>query len=214
MTLEPNKNHWLGNVVPVSKSEAALLYWGSDIPAAEIIEVYAPGLHPNQITTIAGNAYSPFVCETCDGPVLVGSRSAAQSLFSDERKAAKNAARGWKHHWHRSVCRQCFLIEQERRAAPYREEMRRREGRERELRTMPYRDYLKTPEWAARRSDALRRARYRCQACAEGGNLHVHHRTCVRRGAEYASDLIVLCADCHRVFHERRSLADDGRAAA
>lgn len=214
MSTDTINRYWLGNVVPVSRSEPSTLYWETDIPTAEIIDAYAPGLHPNQITTIAGQAYSPFVCETCDGPVVVGSRSAAQSLFSDERKAAKDAARGWKHHWHRVTCKQCHLAEQERRAAPYREEMRRREERSRELRTMPYRDYLQTPEWAATRSVALRRARYRCQACAEGGNLHVHHRTYVRRGAEYASDLIVLCADCHRVFHERRSLADGGRAAA
>jgi 5-methylcytosine-specific restriction endonuclease McrA len=213
MTVDPGYRYWLGSVVPLSQAEAAILYWTTDIPAAEIIETYAPGLPSNQITTIAGQAYSPFICETCDGPVIVGSRSTAQSLFSDERKAAKAKSRGWKH-WHRVICKRCRLVEQERRAAPYREEMRRREERSRELRTMPYRDYLQTPEWQTTRSNALRRARFRCQACAEGGNLHVHHRTYVRRGAEYASDLIVLCADCHRVFHERRSLADGGRAAA
>lgn len=76
----------------------------------------------------------------------------------------------------------------------------------------PYRDYLQTPEWAARRARALKNARYRCQTCGNGGALHVHHRTYARRGAERNADLTVLCADCHELFHERSRLADGGRA--
>jgi len=80
--------------------------------------------------------------------------------------------------------------------------------RERELRTMPYRDYLQTPEWQERRKAALKRAGYRCQVCNRGRTLHVHHRTYERRGAELASDLIDLCDECHALYHGKGLLAE------
>lgn len=74
-----------------------------------------------------------------------------------------------------------------------------------DTRTMPYRDYLQTPEWQATRGSALRRAGYRCQLCnGRDGPLDVHHRTYARRGNEAAEDVIVLCRTCHALFHARR----------
>lgn len=70
------------------------------------------------------------------------------------------------------------------------------------LRTMPYRDYLKTPHWKATRQRALERADRRCQLCNSTDHLEVHHRTYERRGCERADDLTVLCARCHSKFHE------------
>jgi chromosomal replication initiation ATPase DnaA len=70
-----------------------------------------------------------------------------------------------------------------------------------ELRTMPYDQYLLTPEWQERRKQALLRAQYRCQVCNSTERLHVHHRTYERRGAEEAGDLTVLCRDCHELYH-------------
>lgn len=71
-----------------------------------------------------------------------------------------------------------------------------------ELRTMDYADYLKTPEWQAIRNEAIRRAKGCCQICNSGSSLHVHHRTYENRGDEDLSDLTVLCADCHRIYHD------------
>lgn len=209
MMIDPAR-YWLGNVVPVSASEAARLYWETDIPAAEIIETYSPGDHPNKITVLAGKAYSPFVCEDCDGPILVSSRSNAQDLFRGQRKGGRCRGR----HSVKLQCDTCWQAWRDRISAPYVEQMRRMEERKRELRTMPYQEYLTTQEWADKRSAALRRAGYRCQACASDGKLHVHHRTYIRRGMEHAADLIALCSECHRLFHERRSLANAGRAAS
>lgn len=79
--------------------------------------------------------------------------------------------------------------------------------REFELTTMPYSAYLQTPEWQARRAEALERARHRCQVCNSGGLLDVHHRTYERRGEERPEDLTVLCRRCHYLFH--RLAADD-----
>jgi hypothetical protein len=74
-------------------------------------------------------------------------------------------------------------------------------AREEALRTMPYPDYLLTPEWAERRRGALRRADHACRTCGAGGRLHVHHRTYERRGEEPPDDLLVLCEDCHLAVH-------------
>src|SRR6516165_10155986 len=61
--------------------------------------------------------------------------------------------------------------------------------RETQLRTMPYREYLQTPEWQDRRRAALTRADRRCQVCNRSNRaLHVHHRTYERRGAELETD--------------------------
>lgn len=72
--------------------------------------------------------------------------------------------------------------------------------------TMRYRDYLQTDEWQVRRAAALRNADNRCQVCNSGGRLNVHHRTYERRGIELESDLTVLCADCHELFHQHGKL--------
>ena len=71
------------------------------------------------------------------------------------------------------------------------------------LRTMPYKEYLQTPEWQRTRLAALKRAKFACQLCNGDKPLQVHHRTYERRGDEWASDLIALCADCHGKFHDK-----------
>ncbi len=71
-----------------------------------------------------------------------------------------------------------------------------------ELRTMPYREYLVTPEWQQRRHLHLENAGHRCQVCSAPHSLHVHHRTYLNRGNERFSDLTVLCATCHKLFHD------------
>ena len=70
------------------------------------------------------------------------------------------------------------------------------------LASMPYREYLKTPEWNDRRKRKLEAVGYACQVCnASGVQLDVHHRTYARRGGELDDDLTVLCHDCHGIFH-------------
>jgi hypothetical protein len=78
------------------------------------------------------------------------------------------------------------------------------------LRTMPYREYLRTAHWQRCRDLALKRAGYACQLCNGRGELHVHHRTYERRGAEIDADLIVLCKRCHQRFHDLTRSGADG----
>jgi hypothetical protein len=76
-----------------------------------------------------------------------------------------------------------------------------------ELRTMPYREYLQTPEWQERASQTYLRFRGRCALCNAAADLQAHHRTYERRGYEEPADLIALCPSCHSLFHEWRDLA-------
>lgn len=85
--------------------------------------------------------------------------------------------------------------------------------RGRVLAAMPYPEYLESPEWQARRKVMLRRAVYRCQVCNRDRLLHVHHRTYEHRGIELPSDLVVLCDECHELFHQNGRLADAPPAA-
>ena len=79
------------------------------------------------------------------------------------------------------------------------------------LRAMPYEEYLASPEWQARRDRRLASVLFRCQVCNARGALEVHHRTYVRRGNEDDGDLLVLCGECHRLFHERMKI-HEGRS--
>jgi phage terminase large subunit GpA-like protein len=79
--------------------------------------------------------------------------------------------------------------------------------RARDLSTMPYREYLGTPEWAERAAETRRRFGYRCAVCNGEGDLDADHRTYERRGQEETDDLTALCRTCHALFHEWRDLA-------
>jgi hypothetical protein len=82
-----------------------------------------------------------------------------------------------------------------------------RERREEELQTMPYREYLRTPEWREKAEATYGRFDHRCAFCNSSGDLHAHHRTYDRRGRELPGDLTAVCPSCHAVLHEWRALA-------
>jgi restriction endonuclease Mrr len=90
-----------------------------------------------------------------------------------------------------------------------------------QLQAMPYREYLRTPEWRRTRAAALLRAGNSCSLdVTHTDHLEVHHRTYQRLGAELASDLVVLCRECHRLHHrefgrpKREKAGKDRRRAA
>jgi predicted restriction endonuclease len=71
---------------------------------------------------------------------------------------------------------------------------------------LPYQEYLLTSHWQDVRHRALAYADHRCQLCGRGKvELHVHHNTYERLGAERASDVVVLCAEHHAKFHGKTS---------
>ncbi len=76
------------------------------------------------------------------------------------------------------------------------------------LRDMTYQEYLQSDEWKYRADRAKKCAGHRCQVCnSTEKSLDTHHRTYDRLGCEQDEDLIVLCRNCHTLFHENGKLA-------
>lgn len=179
------------------------LYWFNDnIPALWLREAFKV-THPSQtpksaLTKLMKSAHLEVTCTQCKQPfqIEVTSRSNLQHRQQ------------WIKRGLYDTCDSCK--ERDRLETDQWYEQQQKEALERihMLQAMPYRDYLQTPEWQARRLKAMKRAGFRCQLCnAYGKRLNTHHRTYERRGKEYDSDLIVLCQDCHQIFHENGSLA-------
>jgi 5-methylcytosine-specific restriction endonuclease McrA len=70
-----------------------------------------------------------------------------------------------------------------------------------ELHQMTYAEYLRTPEWRARRNRVLIRAGHKCELCNASGLIDVHHRTYDHYAQEQQNQLMALCRSCHRRFH-------------
>jgi hypothetical protein len=72
------------------------------------------------------------------------------------------------------------------------------------VKTMDYYDYLKTPQWKVISEKKKRQAGYKCELCNATGFIAVHHKTYEHKGIEMDNlkDLVVLCDDCHKKFHE------------
>lgn len=71
------------------------------------------------------------------------------------------------------------------------------------LKRMPYRFFLETAYWFSVSMVAKSRAGMRCQVCNSPDSIQVHHRTYDNHGYEHRnmSDLVVLCDNCHGLFH-------------
>jgi 5-methylcytosine-specific restriction endonuclease McrA len=61
---------------------------------------------------------------------------------------------------------------------------------------------LAPAEYNRLRSRVLERDGWNCQGCGSATNLQVHHLLHRGRlGADVAENLITLCAECHRRYH-------------
>jgi 5-methylcytosine-specific restriction endonuclease McrA len=178
-----------------------LLYWEiEDLPVRLIARVL--GLPEHASVLLNGIVRPRFLRAKC---VRCGVTHECKVISRSRLKIVRNGVMCSDCEAKLELARQEGMRETDKRWA---QELKRRSDRLRELRAMPYREYLQTPEWDQTRSAALRRGRGACQACnASGCILHVHHRTYERLGEELASDLIVLCAGCHSLFHKQRELA-------
>ena len=69
---------------------------------------------------------------------------------------------------------------------------------------MSYKDFLNTPYWKAI-SAYLKIKRGKCEKCGSETELHTHHKTYEHHGTEIfnLNDLICLCKECHRKFHNK-----------
>jgi hypothetical protein len=149
---------------------------------------------------VAADPISLFRCLECDEPLMVRDRSDAMRK-QRAQDAVRNAAPG--HQGPADLfCGVCTEVVLERLNEQARRDGLAAEARICELNRMSYQEYLRTPEWRAKKAAALAWAGYRCQLCNAGGEeLHVHHRVYTRRGCERLEDLIVLCGPHHAQFH-------------
>lgn len=173
------------------------LYWCvPEVKASSISKVLGVP-SPNQISTRLGNVKVRISCDRCGNDLSVKSRTELQERLRDLYKVSVRYAEGYT-----ILCDSCREQVYTTRHEKQKAEEQRRLDRERDLATMPYTEYLKSPEWRERRSRMLRSVGYRCQLCNRADKtLHVHHRTYERRGDELYKDLIVLCEECHRIHH-------------
>lgn len=171
------------------------LYWNASyLETAAIGEAF--GIGSGTVPGLAGPIRIG-ACDTCDGDLVAFNRTERTEILS--RRGS----------WRRS-CSTCRATSREAIRRQSDADHARTQERRQELHAMPYQQYLLSPEWQDLRRRMLRRARYRCQVCNRAGlELNVHHRTYERRGFEELADLVVLCRDCHALYHRRGLLPDE-----
>jgi 5-methylcytosine-specific restriction endonuclease McrA len=191
----------LGQATPLGARREVVndLYWNyPDLKTNILAEAF--DYNPHKLTHGIIDPYydASLSCPTCGIPHRITSRTKLKELRSMDLDHQYPA--GWKA----GDCEECRARVQRQSRAEFEAELAAREQRRRWLRSMPYRDYLQSPEWQATRKWHLKYAGFRCQLCNEANTtLDVHHRTYERRGSEHHKDLIVLCRDCHAKFHDK-----------
>lgn len=194
--------HLIGDNEELRQAIISHFYWYEEkIKPSSLADIF--GLGEKSVGRYAGHASLTRICQTCqqEFELVVTSRANLKDLTDGYRAQKQCGSCSEKEKLAKAQRSSQVLQEyQAQRAAAF--------ARIEYLRTMPYREYLQTPEWGEIRKGALKRASFRCQVCnAYGVRLNVHHRTYERRGNEDNRDLIVLCEDCHGIFHENGSLA-------
>ncbi len=68
-------------------------------------------------------------------------------------------------------------------------------------------EYYRTLEWGVKSNRKKIAGGNRCQVCGRSDvPLEVHHNNYDRLGEELLEDLVVLCRDCHQLYHDHRNL--------
>lgn len=191
MAMARDRAEALSHTERLSLHDAHIIYWG--MPRVHAKWLAAATGHKSAHTFVLSCPPEPLDldCPLCGAPVYASSRVELARLNNGRPR----------------LCEDCSQDERAETAERWRAECRAHETRLRELRAMPYRDYLRTPEWDQRRRAAVKRARGACQVCNAKARLDVHHRTYARLGCEWATDLIALCRPCHGTFHANGRLA-------
>ena len=104
---------------------------------------------------------------------------------------------------HDKAMRDAAIRAQRRKAGESKRPSKRRNRRRLGQFVGTYRDYLDSPQWRKKRRKAIAIAGGRCSICGSTERLdvhHIHYRTLFRENP--ASDLRVLCRDCHANEHE------------
>lgn len=187
---------------------AAYLYWMvPEIKSASIALALTGEPKVHSLKKILPSVTAEIYCDRCNAAIPFESRSKLHGTIRDLQQQKKRGIARWAEGYS-IVCEDCRNEIFTERNEKYNLERAAYQKRLLELRSMPYREYLRTPEWQTRRKRHLKSAGYKCQVCnASSTRLDVHHRTYERRGEELFKDLIVLCRGCHELFHKEGKLA-------
>lgn len=165
------------------------LYWQTSLPTKYIGRLF--GGMRNGLVKRIGLEASGKVCEDCGAALYWTSRT----HMNGEK-------------WEPEICNDCHRKRQKALSKKTDDDntafYRQQENYVKALKALPYAEYLKTEHWQSLRKKALKKASYRCQLCNAKVPLDVHHRTYERLGQEYLADVIVLCRECHRKFHDKQ----------
>ena len=76
-----------------------------------------------------------------------------------------------------------------------------------ELKALPYKEYLNTKHWKKVR-DKVKARDKRCKLCNGKAPFNIHHRSYRNKGKpnKEINDLVLLCADCHDLFHKYKKI--------
>ncbi|MGH3427730.1 MAG: HNH endonuclease signature motif containing protein [Mycobacteriales bacterium] len=176
-----------------------MLYWEfADLIAVPVLAEQA-SINHHQLLKKVSPAFVEMGCDDCGEPVTIKLRS--RFHLQEQRRE-------------RVSCIKCSTAkaavdaqDRAQRTQQYEEQHRETEARVQQLRTMPYAEYLQTPEWKGLRYKKLRAVGFCCEFCSARINLQVHHRTYERRGCERLDDLRVLCDSCHGKLHGKKESA-------
>lgn len=72
-----------------------------------------------------------------------------------------------------------------------------------------HRKYLKSSIWKRKRNFILNKRGCKCEICKmkfKKEELHIHHKTYRKWGAEYQKHLQVLCSKCHNKLHDKYTI--------
>jgi 5-methylcytosine-specific restriction endonuclease McrA len=71
-----------------------------------------------------------------------------------------------------------------------------------ELKSMPYKEYLKTEHWGLLKNAVYGKYGRTCMVCGlTHTEVHAHHHRYINRGNEDIDDMVCLCKNCHRKLH-------------
>ena len=168
------------------------LYWNNPGIPVNIMIKELLGLKFHEITNYLKNDYNDIKCEKCSELVIFKSKQNYKDFIK----------------YNKGLCNKCEEIERKNKIEydlKHNAELLLEYNKKVNiLKSMNYKDYLKTEHWMKIRIKSLNNAKYSCQICNNKKcQLDVHHKTYERRGEEKYNDLIVLCRDCHSLFHSQ-----------
>lgn len=172
---------------------ANYLYWNVSVITAKNIAINFFDTTVHKLLKIITPVVTDITCKKCNAVLFRKSRS------DHNYNQYKNKKEDY-------LCEECIEQRHIKRKNEQEQEIIKRKEHRKYLRSLPYSEYLKSDHWQSFRKRILKSANYTCSICHANESLHVHHRTYENLGDEYYKDVIVLCENCHKLFHKDKGV--------